>query len=248
MTPDEYLQTIVNRHSISTFSIKAAVEKLVPQIKFWAGGHLLDLRYSGSHAKGTAVKGGTDVDLFISLSSNFRPRLKETYSSLYDHFLDFSPVKQNVSIGLICCGMKVDLVPGHRQNNVGYDHSIYLSKQDTWMKTNIDKHITTVSTSGRLQEIKILKIWRNQKGLDFPSFYLELVVLDALANYKSSSLSNNVLRVLEFLKRKFPSKKYIDPANSNNIISNDLNETQKLAIAIQAHNDLKKLRWNSIVC
>jgi hypothetical protein len=247
MTPDVYLQTVINRHSISTLSIKATVEKLVPQIKLWAGDHLLDLRYSGSHAKGTAVKGGTDVDLFISLSSNFRPRLKETYFSLHDHFLDFSPIKQNVSIGLICYGMKVDLVPAHRQNNLGYDHSIYLSRQDTWMKTNIDKHITTVSTSGRLQEIKILKIWRNQKGLDFPSFYLELVVLNALENCKSSSISNNVLRVLEFLRKEFLSKKYIDPANSNNTISDDLNETEKLAIAIQAHNDLKKLHWNSIV-
>lgn len=37
----------------------------MPALKEWADQHLVDVQFSGSFAQGTAVHGGTDVDLFI---------------------------------------------------------------------------------------------------------------------------------------------------------------------------------------
>jgi len=43
----------------------------------------------------------------------------------------------------------------------------------------------------RGQEARIIKLWRNQKTLDFSSFYLELTVINALA-YSRASLSGTL--------------------------------------------------------
>ena len=44
-------------------------------------------------------------------------------------------------------GVKVDLVPATKQPNVSHPHSIYVSKLDTWTKTNIHKHINIIKKS-----------------------------------------------------------------------------------------------------
>ena len=77
-------------------------------------------------------------------------------------------------------GFKVDLVPGKLQNALTVDHSLYRRKADTWTKTNVATHIQYVRSGGQLDETRVLKLWRNQKGLDFPSFYLEMALIEAL--------------------------------------------------------------------
>ena len=100
---------------------------------------------------------------------------------------------------------------------------LYRRCADTWTKTNIVAHISHVIAAGWIPETRILKLWRNQKGLDFPSFYLELAVIRALAPglYKSG-LANDVWKVFQFLAGDFPSARIQDPANTNNVISDDL--------------------------
>lgn len=137
----------------------------------------------------------------------------------------------------------VDLVPGKRQNLLSDDHSLYRRKADTWTKTNVLTHARTVINSGRADEIRILKLWRNQKGLDFPSFYLELSVIRALAakplpglvSYNpQSSLSQRVMAVFDYLVDSFPAVRIADPANGNNIISDDLTAQEKARISAAA--------------
>jgi hypothetical protein len=62
----------------------------------------------------------------------------------------------------------------------GVPNSLYRSKPNTWTQTNISTYISHVVNSGRTDEIRILKIWRQLHGLTFPSFFLELAVINAL--------------------------------------------------------------------
>ena len=142
----------------------------------------------------------------------------------------YTPKKQNVSINIKVGAYDVDLVPAQRQDNVSSDHSLYRSKKDSWTKTNVQKHTATVRAGGRLLETRLLKLWRNQKGLDFPSFYLELTVIEALRYSQLSSPSDQVRRVLEYLRDSFVNARVQDPANTNNIISDDLTVAEKSAI------------------
>jgi hypothetical protein len=75
------------------------------------------------------------------------------------------------------------LVPVKQQDIFSGDHSLYRRKADTLTKTNVAKHIRHVQQGGRINETRILKLWRNQKGLDFPSFHLELTVINSLSGH-----------------------------------------------------------------
>ena len=204
MTPDQYLQQILSKYVVTTGANSPpsnAGNKIYSTIEAWGGNALKNVSFSGSYAKGTAVQGGTDVDLFISLSSTTTSTLQEIYDSLFNRLSSkgFEPRKQNVSIGIVLDGINIDLIPAKRQDSNSDDHSLWKNKTQTWTKTNIVKHINMVSNSGRLDEIKLTKIWRNQNNLDFPSIYLELFVIDALYNKNTNQLATNFLTVLQSL-------------------------------------------------
>ena len=111
------------------------------------------------------------------------------------------------------------------------------------MSPNISQRF---STRAAPRNLRILKLWRNQKQLDFPSFYLELTVIDALSGARGT-LSDNVWTVLEYLRDRFSKARVVDPANTNNVISDDLSDADKLKIEIAASQARRAKDWNEIV-
>ena len=248
MTADEYLYSIIKKYAVNVSAAEAAANSLVPTINAWGGNLIVGKQFSGSLAKGTAVSLATDADIFVSLSSTTTNTLKEIYNTLYDALsgAGYSPRKQNVSIGVTVNGYKVDVVPGKRQSQQGNDHSLYKNRQNTWTKTNIDTHINLVQKSNRLNEIKVLKIWKKLHSLEFPSFFLEMAAMDALKGARGT-LSQNVWTVLTFLRDNIETICYIDPANTNNTISDDCTKVEKTQISNSAKNSLAKKTWEEIV-
>lgn len=252
MTPDKYILSVVSRYRVPTgpqsLAYTAAQQLYLP-ISSWANRFLLDISFSGSYAKDTAIKGSADLDLFISLAPHTPGTLKEIYDSLYGYLLriGYTPRKQNVSIGIIYSDLKIDLIPGRKQPGNTNDHSLFRNKAQTWTQTNVQTHIKMIQNSGRLNEIRAMKIWRNLSNLDFPSFYLELTVLDALHGRSRYNLAQNICIVLEYLRDKFVNSRIIDPANSNNIISEDLTYFEKSAVSAAAKNSLTKPNWGQII-
>jgi len=252
MTADSYLQGILDREAVDTgiFSPVRTVQiQLDPIIRAWANGQLLSITPSGSFAKGTANKSGTDIDLFISLSSNTSETLKEVYEKLFKWMngKGYAAKRQNVSINVHVNGYDVDLVPAKRQDLFSEDHSLYRRRADTWTKTNISTHINHVSWSGRKSEIRVVKLWRDQKGLDFPSFYLELSIIAALSGQYGGQLSDNVLKSLRYLRDNFSTARVLDPANTNNVISDDLSIADKARIKSAAEQASNATNWGQIV-
>ena len=252
MTADEYLQSILNREAVDAGAyspVRGVHTVLDPIIRDWAGNRLLSIHPSGSFMKGTANKSGTDIDFFISLSEQTTETLKEIYDKLFNRMKEkgYTPTRQNVSINVRVSGYSVDLVPGKRQNSYGDDHSLYRRKADTWTKTNVVTHINHVTRAGRLGESRIIKLWRNQRQLDFPSFYLELTVIDALSQQFSGTLSDNVWKVFQYLRDRFPITRVVDPANTNNIISDDLSAAERTKIRAAVEQTLKASNWGQIV-
>lgn len=129
----------------------------------------------------------------------------------------------------------------------GNDHSLWKDRSKTWTKTNIKTHIGLVSTSRRLEEIRAVKIWRNLHGLEFPSIYLELVVIEALRNARVGNVASNLSLVLEYLRDSFERVRFIDPANTNNIISDDLSLVQKQTIGRQAGISRQMPNYNQVI-
>jgi hypothetical protein len=252
MTADDYLDSILRREAVDTgpsSPVRQVQTVVEPIVRGWAHSLLLSLNPSGSFMKGTANKSGTDIDLFVSLSERTTDTLKELYNGLFEAMQSkgFTPKRQNVSINIKVNGYDVDLVPAKRQVSSSEDHSLYRRKADTWTKTNVTKHIAHVRQGGRLSETRILKLWRNQKGLDFPSFYLELTLMNALSGSSTGSVSNNVWKSFQYLRDHFPTARVVDPANSNNIISDDLTSIERGKVKTAAIQALSAKNWEQIV-
>lgn len=163
------------------------------------------------------------------------------------HGYGYTVRRQNVSINVKVNGLDVDLVPGKRHDALSKDHSLWRHKAKTWTKTNVLKHISTVTSAGRINETRIIKLWRNQKGLDFPSFYLELSVIEALRNHTFGSFARNVMTVFHYLKDKFPNARIVDPANTNNILSDDISDRERNTIQQAAIRATAAPIWEEIV-
>lgn len=251
MTEDEYLNRILNREAVDNgvFSpIRGVLNEVEPIIKSWAGHYLVTISPSGSFAKGTANRSGTDIDLFISLAEFTPQTLRQNYTSLVSRMEEakYSPKLQNVSIKVRVGEYNVDLVPGKRQNTYSEDHSLYRRRADTWVKTNIQTHQACVIGAQRLRETRVLKLWRDQSGIEFPSFYLELTVINSLIGIYGS-LSKNVFAVFRYLADGFLDSRVTDPANTNNVISDDLTVREKSIIARHAKTALSAKNWDEII-
>ena len=249
---DAYLRRILEREKVDTSltsPLRLVQATLWPIIWKWANGHLLDVSPSGSFSKGTANASGTDIDLFISVSSTAREGLREIYNTLERalQVAGYKTRRQNVSINITVSGQSVDLVPAKRQNFMLEDHSLYRRKADSWTKTNVAAHALHVSSSGRTEEIRILKLWRDQRGLDFPSFYLELTVIRALRFAPFGDLAANVSRVFDFFRDDFLTARIVDPANQSNVISDDLTQAEKQFIKAAGGRARATQYWRDIV-
>lgn len=249
---DQYVESILRKYAVPTgpqSEPERVANTIVPVIRLWAGSYLAGLSYSGSYAKGTPVRGGTDVDLFIALNANTPESLRQIYESLHALAIRnlWSPRKQDVSIGISTHNLHVDLVPGKIQSGSQNYHSLYRSKADSWTQTNVALHINTIRESQRTKEIRAIKIWRNLHRLDFSSFYLELTVLEGLKGRATNALSANVLHALKYISTSLPLARIVDPANTNNVISNDLGASEKKLIANQAAASASQPSWGQII-
>lgn len=250
MTADRYLRQILDSYAVNAQSVEAEVNKLYPIVKRWGGIQLLECEYSGSIAKGTANSISTDADVLLSLSSTTGGTLKQIYDSLAASFMSagYMPIMQTVSIGIRSGGFKTDWVPGRRQSQFGYDHSLYVRKTDSWTKTNVRSHVKTVADSNRIEEIRLTKVWRDLHSIEFPSFYLELVVIETLRYAPLHDVPTNFFRVLQFLaSTEFLTNRYVDPSNSNNVLSEELTIFEKQQIQRQAAESVGKSEWGQIV-
>ena len=252
MTADQYVETILAKYAVPRGPTSPAEQlgaTVADPLRTWAGQQLNALQYSGSYAKETGVRGISDVDVFISLKSDTTQTLKELYEMLVSlaQKNGWSPRRQNVSVGVTVNGTRGDLVPGKVQAGYQNYHSLYLRKRDSWTQTNVALHVDTVHNSGRLKEIRAVKIWRMLHGLDFPSLYLELFTIDAMSGRSRSALAENVLHVLRTIGSSLTSTRIIDPANTNNFLSDDLTQAEKQRVAAQATQSARQQSWGSII-
>jgi hypothetical protein len=126
VTADQYLSGILDRETVNTglySPVRGVQAVLMPSINAWAGQFLRSVNPSGSFAKGTANKSGTDIDLFISLSENTPNTLKEIYVTLLARMREsgYTPKEQNVSVN-ITVNVRIPVHAGHQFRSMpGHD-------------------------------------------------------------------------------------------------------------------------------
>jgi len=187
--------------------------------------YLESITLAGSHAKGTALR-DSDIDLFLRYSPETPGPISALQTSLADRF---HGQVRNVAVRITHKGLTVDLVPA--RNNI-----LWQARFNTWLKTDIPLQIRYVRDSGLIDEILALKIWRRRHALRFPSFLMELAVIHALK--PNRPIEEQFTSLLRFLATDFPTTRLLDPANSNNVVSDLLTEVERLRIARRARLSL----------
>ena len=251
---DRYVDEVLRKYQVANgpgTPVYEVGQRLRGLIQRWYSDRLVRVHNSGSFAKGTSIRGGVDLDLFISLRPRTGRSLRTIHNELYHHADEqgLRPRRQNVSIGVQVDNVKVDLVPARKHSGADY-HSLYRSRQDGWIKTNVAQHIRIVRGSGRGTTVRATKVWRSNRGIRLPSFYLELAVLRALRKQPRQGTAGELRLVLEFLAEAFVDAEFVDPANDQNIISSDLTLRQKREVASQAHSSLQTIRdgaWERVL-
>lgn len=223
-----------------------AADELIPPLKQWGKQHLLGITLSGAYAKNTAITLGSRADMLIALNPIPGMEIKQVFWNLFEFLTDHDlrPRTRNVSIQLESKGLAVDVIPACRE---GAGHVLFNKRTGAAVVTDVGQHVHLVGNSGRQQEICALKIWRERNELDFPSLYLELTVLRALESERFGQLADNVLVVLRYLANRFEQAVVRDPANRDNIVSDDLTASDKKAIAKAARDALYDENWKKIV-
>ena len=250
-TTEQYAASIVEKYHVAADPGSAphrAVDEVVPLLKQWAKQYLLGITLSGAYAKNTAITLTSHADVLISLSPVPNMELRGVYWNLFEFLTEqnLKPNTRNVSIHLPVHGLWVDLVPAYRDHGI-YGNILFNKKTGETVHTDVAKHIHLVANSGRQQEISAVKIWRERNRLDFPSLYLELTVLRALEGVPFGQLAENVLTVFRYLSHHFERAVVADPGNAKNIVSGDISEDDKKAIAAAAGGALYEENWKKII-
>jgi predicted nucleotidyltransferase len=210
--------------SMSTFAFICVY--LRPLLRSWRyHKYLNSVTLAGSHAKGTDLK-DSDVDIFLRLSHVTPGPLSAIQTSLADHLHGHV---RNVAVRIMHEGRFIDLVPA--RGNI-----LWQARFNTWLQTDIAEQIRYVRSSGLINEILALKIWRRRHALRFPSFLMELAVIHALK--PNRPIDESFTSLLRFLATDFPTTRLLDPANSNNVVSDLLTDVEKLRIARRAEMSL----------
>lgn len=259
MTAEMYLSQILQKYAARNLvNSSQQISQLKITLRTWASGCYVNILDSGSRAKGTAISLASDVDFLVSLTSGCNENnggLKSIFDSLYDKLNNtYQNVrKQNVSVRINLNGLQVDVTPARKQPGLANDHWIYLSKSGTRQQTNIQKHNSDILNSSRTNEIKILKIWRELNQFDFPSIYLDYLLINNILLYKSkdtNSFAANAWYVFNELAKDSGNPLFariVDPANSNNILSDFLTVAEKNKIIVQAKLATRQQYWENIV-
>jgi hypothetical protein len=221
--------------------------------------------YSGSFFKGTAINSNFDFDIVVPFSkdsfSSLEDMYETTYSEINDRYLNGQTEvrKQKRSIGVTFLVDELDyhfdIVPGREISNYKIDGelNLYVSPSNVFqsassMKTNIKAHrLITVNRPNERKIIKLLKFYRDDNNLNFPSPVIQNMVVEAFDNrgHYSYSLYNNLLYTMEYISDKIHRKNLIDISNSNNNMMEKISLMERDEISNRLNKDLDRLEKDS---
>lgn len=206
--------------------------------------------YGGSFAKKTMVRCNYDLDLVLYYNPSANYSIQDLYESVESRLRQngYKTHRRNVAIRLPYeNGLHVDVVTGRAIDDSYVFANLWASDQGKTKQTSIKKHIDLIRKNGGYQDVvKLLKIWKTNHRLDIATFALELATERALAG-KAGDLSDRFWSVLLYLRDSFATARLVDPANSANVISDELSYATKIAVQNAATTSCSKKSWPEII-
>ncbi|WP_439600652.1 hypothetical protein [Devosia sp.] len=252
VSASDYLRDILARETVRLEAMGAAGRidgKIAALCHAWGSRDIVDVTPGGGFEKSMANRSGVSLDYVVWIHARADRRIPELYESMFSAFqrLGLAPVRRNVTLALNLGTMVVDLLPAKRLSMISDIHEIYSTRRGIALTTNLHQHVLDSHDAGWQEEVRVLKLWRDQNGLDFPSYYLELATQAALRRRPAGALADNVWAALGFFERLLVPRAMLDPANAANVVSDELTAAQKRSIALAAAAARSGRPWSEIV-
>ncbi|MDD5079722.1 MAG: nucleotidyltransferase domain-containing protein [Candidatus Omnitrophica bacterium] len=266
MTVNEFLQDLLKSQTPTSgmlddlASSRGEVEGFLRE-KF---GDSPKIRYAGSKAKGTMIKENYDLDIICYFPRDCGSEIEEIYKDVYKKLQEkysITPKTTALRVQKIAndksqIDYHIDVVPGRFVDEKEQDAFLYQAQGKVkWIKTNLDTHIRFFKESGCVEVIKLAKIWNIRDNVNLKTFMLELLVVKCLSGSRSKSdLEISFKKVLECMGDEIIKIRLEDPANTNNIVSDNCSEVEKNTVALRAKSALSSINkdpgntdvWRSI--
>ena len=203
--------------------------------------------YGGSFAKKTAIAAQFDLDvvIYFPAATAAAPRaLYDTVEQRLRH-AGHTVLRHNVALRLqYTPGWHIDVVPGRALDDTYLYADLWASESGATRQTSLKTHIA-LAREGDRDVIRLLKLWRCRNVVPIGSFLLELAAARSPRDLRAN-LDVRFRRVLETLAQ-MESIRLVDPANSANVLTNDLPWPRKRAIAEAANQALSAPAWPAII-
>lgn len=252
MTSDEYLRGLLDQQNLTD-----AEDQTLRNLRDTIEGQLRNglskverVYYAGSFGKNTMIRESYDLDIVVYWAADCGFTLEAIYkaigNALKKHWNYTIP--KTVAWELpFQGGFHIDVVPGRALDNTFRYANLYRSDTGTSFQTSIKVHIDTIRNSGRRAAIRLMKLWRKRKSVPFKkSLALELITMDACSGTRTDNLEQQLLAAFRYIKDNIVTARLVDPANSNNVISDEIPYADKAAIQAAAQAALNAQYWSQV--
>lgn len=252
MTGHEYLDGLLKRQVVSPETVAAmrvtrdSIESDLRKI-IGSGPRFY---YAGSYGKDTMLAVYHDLDIVVYYPTTTTLSLKEIYWQVHWTLAQSGYVAQKKDVAIRLPyqgGFVVDVVPGRAISGDFLYANLYRSEVDSWLQTSIKTHIDTVKRSGLRGTMRLMKLWNVRHSLGLRSFFIELLVARVLKDTQLKGYDKKLWALFEYIAANIESARIVDPANSNNVISDHIPRLTKRQVAAQARVALQAPRWDQIL-
>ena len=252
MTNDNYLANLLASQNLTTAeldTLRSLREDVEHCLMLLAGRPRF--YYGGSYGKKTMIRERYDLDIVAywpqETSYTLQGIFEATGQQLQKKWqiLNRKTVAWEIPFSNNYKGFHIDVVPGRSLDSAYQYANLYRTDTGTSLKTSIKTHIDTVRGSNRRDVIRLLKLWKERKKVQFKkSFLLEMMAIDGTKNIVG--LEQQLISAFIFIRDNIMTYQAKDPANSNNSLSDDLSSVSRFLIQNAAQNAIDMKTWDSV--
>ncbi len=242
-----YLEEVLEAQRVDA-AVEDAVRARRREVEGALGGWGARFYYGGSFAKRTAIAAAFDLDVVVYFPAECGQGPREIYEAAEGRLRKAGhvPHRQNVALRLrYTPGWHIDVVPGRAVDD-SYEYArLWSSERRAVRQTSLKRHIE-MARAGDREVVRLLKVWRARHGVPVGSFVLELAAERALRGCEAGALEQRFALVLRWLGEEFEGARLVDPANSANVVTDEIEWFRKRDIADAAKEALGGA-WERVV-
>lgn len=253
MSNDTYLLGLLAEQDLNTAELDA-LRNLRDRIEGRLRSSLQGVQrvyYAGSFGKKTIIRVHYDLDIVVYWANDCGYSLKDIYEAVGQLLRkDWTSVNHKTVAWEIPFqgGFHIDVVPGRALDNTYRYASLYRRDTGTSLQTSIKVHIDTVRNSGRQDVIRLMKLWRAKRGVPFKkSLALELMTIDGCKGLRSDEIENQLTSTLIHVRDNILIARIVDPANSNNVLSDEISTGERQLIKATADAAIRARYWSEVL-